>query len=92
MKKFSQLVSVALMLGVAGAASAVPVTLQPGPEGKDAQLVNGSLSSSNIGNSQFLMDNWGGNLRAIGLVQFDLSSIPSGSAVSSHHAPMGCIP
>lgn len=71
--------SLALSAAV-GSAFAAPVTIQPA-DGKDTQIVDGSVAGTNLGNSQFVIDNWVGNLRAIGLVEFDLSAY-AGSTVT----------
>lgn len=68
------------------AAHAAVLTLQP-DNGIDAQLVNDQgafgLASTNYGSYSNLITNWGGNLRSIGLIQFDLSALPAGAMVSS---------
>jgi len=68
------------LAAAAGSAFAAPVIIQPA-NGKDAQIVDGNLGTNNLGNSQFVMDNWAGNNRAIGLVEFDLSAY-AGSTVT----------
>ena len=56
--------------------------LQPdGAAGKDAQLVP-IVPANNWGTREFLTDNWG-TVDARGVLEFDLSSIPAGSSVSS---------
>ena len=69
-------------LAGSGVAEAASLVLQP-DDGKDTQLVGDSNADTNFGGSDFLIDNWGGNLRAIGLVEFDLSALPSNAAVTS---------
>jgi hypothetical protein len=80
-RAISGLLAAALLTG-AGPAQAVSVTLQPG-DGKDTSLANGSLANSNFGTDQRVVVNWSGNLRSIGLVEFDLSGVPSGVSISS---------
>lgn len=63
-------------------ANAAVVTLQP-DNGKDAEIVNGFYQDSNFGNSSELIANWVGNQRSIGLIEFDLTSVPAGSVTSA---------
>ncbi len=71
-----------VLLAAAAVASAAPVTLQPG-DGKDAQIADGSLAGTNFGNSSELIINWAGNLRSVGLIEFDLSAYAGGSVSSA---------
>jgi hypothetical protein len=76
----------ALLLLAAANAEAAFISIQPGPEGKDANIGSDGLSGQNFGDLSDIVINWGGgnpSPRSIGLVEFDLSTIPTGSAVSS---------
>lgn len=75
-----------LAIGVAASLLAMQawsaaVLIQPA-NGKDSQIVNGALADTNLGNNGFVIDNWSGNLRGIGLIEFDLSAY-AGMSVSS---------
>jgi PEP-CTERM motif len=75
--------SAAALALTAGLASAAPVIIQPA-DGKDTQLVDSAgQSGTNYGSSQFVMDNWAGNFRAVALVEFDLSAYAGGSVSSA---------
>jgi hypothetical protein len=72
-----------LMISGTNLAHATVVTLQPdGSVGKDAEI-DTSSASTNKGGDADLIINWGDNARSIGLIQFDLSSIPSGATTTS---------
>lgn len=59
------------------------VTLNPGPtDGKDAALTSGT-PWLNVGDNTSFILNWGGDFRSIGLIEFDLSAVPSGSTINS---------
>jgi hypothetical protein len=89
----------ALMLGSPSIASATVIALQPnGAAGKDAEI-NSEFPDAATGLFEtYLIVHWAGNARSIGLIEFDLSGIPSGSTISSatlslfHHANscLGC--
>lgn len=70
-----------LLVAMAQSQAAVLV-LQP-DDGKDAQLVNDQLSTANFGGYEYLVTNWSGNLRSIGLLEFDLGALPVGATVTS---------
>jgi hypothetical protein len=58
--------------------------LQPDADaGKDAQIGDGDVATSNHATDIDLVINWGGNNRSIGLLQFDLGAIPAAATVSS---------
>lgn len=63
-------------------AVAAPVTIQPA-DGKDTQIVDGNNAGQNFGNYTFVMDNWAGNNRSIGLLEFDLSAYTGASVTSA---------
>lgn len=63
-------------------AIAATVVIQP-EDGIDTQLVNDYRADWNYGSYSDLITNWGNNLRSIGLLRFDLSSIDAGSQVNS---------
>lgn len=82
MKLFSlSLICVSLALFVAPTQAAIQI-LKPGAEGKDVQLTNID-PTLNRGNSESLIVSRTLGVRSIGLVEFDLSSIPSGSTINS---------
>ena len=72
----------ASVLGASGMSQAAVLTLQP-DDGKDAQLVDPTLADDNFGTYHDLVTNWSGNFRSIGLLEFDLSSLPAGAVVNS---------
>jgi hypothetical protein len=74
-----------LFINVSKPVLAASITLQPGPpDGKDAEIADGVLSSSrNYGNDNTLIANRAGNDRSIGLIEFDIGSIPKNAAVIS---------
>jgi hypothetical protein len=74
-------------------AAAGMISLQPGPEGKDAHVVvvfrpgidAAPLgTNNNYGSLRYLTQNWGGGLNGqLGLLQFDLASIPTTEMIVS---------
>lgn len=73
----------AAAITAAGVSTAAIVTLQPN-DGKDAQITPAfGQSNSNFGSFQDLITNWGDNGRSVGLVEFDLSTLPAGANVTS---------
>ena len=61
-------------------ANASVKVLQPGPEqGKDAQIVS-NQPDTRFGLNPSLIQNWE-NARVVGLIEFDLTSIPAGATV-----------
>jgi len=73
----------ALALGTSPALAAT-ITLQPDDTvGKDAEISDGANADFNGGALFDLILNWNGNLRSIGLIEFDLSAIPTGSTINS---------
>ncbi len=70
------------VLALAAAAWATEVILQPASEGKDAH-VRSLGGSSNYGNYTYLTVNWSPSQESRGLVEFDLSVIPTGSTIDS---------
>jgi hypothetical protein len=81
LRTLSLTVSLVVAFGVVRA-GATSIVLIPGPAaGKDAQIDNGS-PANNYGNEQSLTVNWGLNSRSIGLIEFDLSSIATGSTIT----------
>jgi hypothetical protein len=78
-------ISIIAFLLACSTAEATLLNLQPGATvGKDAQLTNAyNQSSQNLGNYQDLVTNWGDNGRSIGLIEFDLSGIVTGSVIHS---------
>ena len=75
------------LLALPCAANATVVVLQPpGATGKDTQIDNGAPNTNwepVAAVSRYLTVNWQDNNRSIGLIEFDLSSIPGGAAISS---------
>jgi hypothetical protein len=76
-------IALVALFSLSTAANATVITLQPGPEGKDAALVNGSLADLNFGDLPSIVASFSGDLRSIGLLEFDLSSIAAGSVNSA---------
>lgn len=77
------IVTVGLLTGLT-AAQAVLINIQPGgAAGKDAQISDDVTANTNFGTNQRLIINWSGNFRSIGLVEFDLSGIPTGATINS---------
>jgi len=76
------LLSSAIAVAYGATTQAAVLTLQP-DDGKDAQVANGGQADSNFGSYDNLITNWGGNLRSIGLVEFDLSALPAGASIVS---------
>jgi hypothetical protein len=67
---------------LATAALAVEVVLQPGAEGKDAHI-RSQGPTSNYGSYAYLTVNWSPAQESRGLVEFNLSTIPSGANITS---------
>ena len=80
MKALAALVSVMCGCLIGGVAQAALVTIQPA-DGKDAEINN--YPTLNNGDEPELIINWAGNARSIGLIEFDLSSLPVGASVNS---------
>ncbi len=72
--------------------SALTVTLQPGPEGKDAHI-RANDPSDNFGDYSDLTVNWGDSSPDKGLLEFDLSSVAglnvTGATLSLYHRSNG---
>src|SRR5262245_59518500 len=78
-----KLVALLSLTGAASSAFASIQVLQPGAAaGKDAEIDTAG-PTNNFGDNSSLIINWGGVFRSIGLIEFDLSSIPSGSTINS---------
>ena len=75
------LLGAAMVVLVAGLSHASPLILQPG-DGKDAEIDN-TVPDSNLGTNDDLVINWFDNGRSIGLIEFDLSSLPANAQVTS---------
>jgi len=83
-KMTPQIILLVALFGFGMSANAILLELTPGPtDGKDAQISNGSTSDDNFGTYNDLIINWLGNLRSIGLIEFDLSVIPSNATINS---------
>ncbi|MDD1620868.1 MAG: DNRLRE domain-containing protein [Methylococcaceae bacterium] len=80
-KKIFVLILLVLSGFAASSAHATPIVLQPA-DGKDTQLANDILGDDNWNTLDLIM-NWSDNLRSIGLLEFDLTGIPSGLTVNS---------
>ncbi len=88
-KKLVFLVMIGLFsLAFVQPSSALTVTLQPGPEGKDAHIRE-SYSTTNYGGFTDLTVNWGDSSPDKGLLEFDLSSVSglnvTGATLSLYH-------
>ena len=75
-----------LSLSFCKTAVAASLVLQPGTIGKDAQIANEGHADDNLGDSVDLISNvegGGSAYRSIGLIEFDLSSIPNNADITS---------
>jgi len=83
-KMTPQIILLVALFGFGMSANAILLELTPGStDGKDAQISNGITSDNNYGTYTDLIVNWSGNLRSIGLIEFDLSVIPSNATINS---------
>lgn len=65
-------------------ASADVITLQPGAEGKDTHVSNGSLTNMSTWNDmEHFVINWSGSSDKFGLIEFDLAPYAGQSVVSA---------
>jgi hypothetical protein len=72
----------ALLAIGARSADASLISLRPGPEGKDAMLLNDLVAHLNWGNDGSLIENGSLNERSIGLLEFDLGFL-NGATINS---------
>ncbi len=79
-----QIILLVALFGFGMSANAILLELTPGStDGKDAQISNGSTSGYNYGTYSGVILNWVGDLRSIGLIEFDLSLIPGNATINS---------
>lgn len=70
---FKKLAFAAVLALSAMHASAEIITLQPGAEGKDADIADTYVADYNFGTSEFMVVNWAGSEDKFGLIEFDLT-------------------